>query len=457
MRKPSFLRQRAFLALAPALLLCGCQVLPQWNARRPGSRAFITPMKCGQEGNRLRLAVKDNIDVQGVVTTAGSQHLAKTKPPAEKDAPCLAGARERGVQIVGKTNLSEFAVSPSGLNEYYGTPRNPFCFWRKRIPGGSSSGSAVAVAGGMADVAFGTDTAGSIRVPAACCGIVGLKTTHGMVPLEGIHPIEPEHLDTVGPLGRDIASTVVGMDLLKEGFVAKYAAAQKARPNAKSIRIGRPHLKGTDPKIDEAIDKALAKAGFQVVPLGEDFATKFEQAKKDGNVMAASGAWISDKKYQYSPGVSLRTKVVILNGRLNYTTKYQGALARRGAWQATLQEAFKKVDFIALPTLQKPPFYIPPTLDAGLLEAQMLQLQNTVAFNYSGNPAVALPVPLSGAGFGITSLQLVGPNNKEAELLNAGRFVENAVRPSNRGSGSYQVLANACPVTTAVLRGEGEE
>src|SRR4030095_4807602 len=98
---------------------------------------------CEYEEGRLRLAVKDNIDVQGVVTTAGSGYLASRGQPADKDAPCLAIARERRVQIIGKTNLSEFAVSPSGLNEYYGTPRNPFCFWRKRIPGGSSSGSAV--------------------------------------------------------------------------------------------------------------------------------------------------------------------------------------------------------------------------------------------------------------------------------------------------------------------------
>jgi amidase len=115
----------------------------------------ITPLKCERERGRLRLAVKDNIDVAGVVTTAGSHYLATHNPPAEKDAPCLEIARERNAQIVAKTNLSEFAISPSGINDYYGTPRNPFCFWRRRIPGGSSSGSAVAVAGGIADVAFG--------------------------------------------------------------------------------------------------------------------------------------------------------------------------------------------------------------------------------------------------------------------------------------------------------------
>ena len=168
--------------------------------------------------------------------------------------------------------MTEFAVSPSGLNEYFGTPVNPVK--RSLIPGGSSSGNAVALASGMADVAIGTDTAGSIRVPAACCGIVGLKTTYGLVPIEGVYPVEPKHLDTVGPMGKDIAHTVQGMELLQEGFAAKYAAAKGAKPSARSIRVGRLKLKGTDPKIDKAIDDALAKTGFQVVELEESLQRK---------------------------------------------------------------------------------------------------------------------------------------------------------------------------------------
>src|SRR4029079_9947134 len=123
------------------------------------------------------------------------------------------------------------------------------------------------VASGMADVAFGTDTAGSIRVPAAWCGVGGLKTTHGFVPMEGVCPIEPEHLDTVGPMGKDIARTVQGMDLLQDGFAALYAAAVAAKPFAQGIRIGRLTLKGTDTTIDSAVNEALAKTGFQVVQL----------------------------------------------------------------------------------------------------------------------------------------------------------------------------------------------
>jgi len=99
----------------------------------------------------------------------------------------------------------------------------------------------------MADVAFGTDSAGSIRVPAACCGIVGLKTTHGLISIEGVYPVEPEHLDTVGPMGKDIASTVQGMDLLQTGFAAKYAAAKAAKPSGRSIRLAASNSKGLIP------------------------------------------------------------------------------------------------------------------------------------------------------------------------------------------------------------------
>jgi len=172
------------------------------------------------------------------------------------------------VQIVGKTNLSEFAVAPSGLNGYYGTPKNPFSKWWGFIPGGSSSGSAVAAADGPVDVAFGTDTAGSVRVPAACCGIVGLKTTFGLVSLNGVLPVEPKHLDTVGPMAKDVDHIVQGMDLLQSGFAARYRRTVAAKPLAKDIRIGRLYLGGTDPRINKAVDDALARAGFRVVPTG---------------------------------------------------------------------------------------------------------------------------------------------------------------------------------------------
>jgi amidase len=403
--------------------------LPSFHPRLTGNRAFIAywpppPTNSSQ----LTLAVKDNIDMKGVVTTAGSRRLARNGAPAERDASCLAIARQRNVQIVGKANLSEFAVAPSGFNEYFGTPSSPLSNSQKLLPGGSSCGSAVAVASGMADVAFGTDTAGSIRVPAAWCGVVGLKTTKGLVPIDGVFPIEPDHLDTVGPMGKDIAHTVQGMDLLQNGFAAQYANAVAAKPTAQTIRIGRLMLKGTDPNIDQAVDQALGKTGFQVVVLDDSVREEWEQAKDDGNTLAASGVWISDKEFLFARGVSARSKSAIRAGRLAFRRGYGEAMSRQAHWQNTLKEIFNKVDFIALPTMQTPPKGIPPNFKIGLIEVIMLKVQNTVAVNYAGNPALALPIPLHDSDVPVTSLQLIGPRLSEAELLNAGRLVEAAVK-----------------------------
>jgi len=420
--------KRLPLAALSLALFSGCSFVPLFTKHLPGDRAFIKQFPAETNDNRLRLAIKDNIDMTGVVTTAGSNFFLLTHQPAKADAACLGIARRRNVQIVGKTNMTEFAVAPSGMNEYFGTPRNPLR--RILIPGGSSSGSAVAVANGEADVAFGTDTAGSIRVPAACCGIVGLKTTFGLVSIKGIYPVEPQHLDTVGPMGKDIAHTAEGMDLLQEGFSAQYAAARAAKPSGRDIRVGRLKLQGTDPEIDAAIDQALAAAGFQIVQLDDQFRQKWDDAKADGNTLAAAGAWISNQGFQLAPAVSARTKAIISLGQINYTTTYRGAVARQGAWQRTLDSVFEKVDLIALPTLQKAPPGLPLlNLRIGLLDAHLLQIQNTVPVNFAGNPALAMPIPISHRfRVPVTSLQLVGPRLAEAQLLNAGRLVEEALK-----------------------------
>jgi amidase len=422
--------QLILVGLSLIVFLDGCAT----PFRRPASvtrnNAFIVYWPAPKQSKQVRLAVKDSIDINGVVTTAGSQYLAKNSPPALHDANCMAISRRRNVQIVGKTNLSEFAVSPSGLNEYFGTPKNRMSRRRRLIPGGSSSGSAVAVQSGMADVAFGTDTAGSVRVPAACCGIVGLKTTFGLVSLKGVFPIEPTHLDTVGPMARDVDHAMRGMDLLQNGFAKRYRTAVANKASAKQIRIGRLYLSGTDPKVDKAVDDALSKAHFKVSVLGQRFKAAWDQAKKDGDTLAAAGAFLNDRKFFGKFGVSAKTEAIIALGQFEYTTNYRNALKRQAKWQYALREVFKKVDFIALPTLQA----LPPTIsifgDTALSEAQMLSLQNTVAVNFAGNPALAVPIPANDKKVPFSSLQLIGPRLSEAELLNAGRLVEAGVNSS---------------------------
>jgi Asp-tRNA(Asn)/Glu-tRNA(Gln) amidotransferase A subunit family amidase len=257
---------------------------------------------------------------------------------------------------------------------------------------------------------------------------VGLKTTFGLVSLKGVLPVDPEHLDTVGPLAKDVDHVVDGMDLLQKGFVARYRRAVATKPLARNIRIGRLYLTGTDPKIDKAVDEALARGHFQVVTLDKDLAAKWNQAKIDGDALAAAGAWINYKNYVGKLGVSGQTDAIIAFGEYQYTTNYRSALRRQVEWQRTLRQAFEKVDFIALPTLQTLPPTIPYFETMASLEAHMLNVQNTVPVNFAGNPALAIPIPLDGTAVPVTSLQLVGPQFSEPELLNAGRLVEESVQ-----------------------------
>jgi amidase len=403
--------------------LSGCAVFESHWPHGSRDHAYIQYWPAPPNDNQIRLAVKDNIDMKGVVTSVGSEYLIKNNPPASKDADCLAIARQRNVRIVGKANLTEFCAAPSGLNDYFGTSKNPFNKHRRLIPGGSSSGSAVAVANGSADVAFGTDTAGSIRVPAACCGVVGLKTTFGLISNKGVFPVEPKHLDTVGPMGKDVADVVQGMDLLQNGFETRYRMATVAKPSAKKIKIGRLYLSGTDPEIDKAVDEALGRAQFQVIKLPRSFRRKWDRATSDGNTVAAAGTWISTRAY-IRRGVRPRTIAAIVLGRVLYPRRYRSALRRREQWQRAIGQIFKKVDFIALPTLQNLPPPIPSVGKVVLIEARVLAMQNTVAVNLAGNPALAIPIPVHDRNVPVTSLQLVGPQLSEATLLNAGRLIE---------------------------------
>jgi amidase len=407
--------------------LSGCAIPNARPTSATRDRAFIEYWPPAKDSKKLRLAVKDLIDMKGVVTTAGSEFLLKHSSPAKEDAKCLAIARQRGVQFVGKTNLSELAVAVSGLNAYFGTPRNPSSKLHL-IPGGSSSGSAVAVANNEADVAFGTDTAGSVRFPAACCGICGLKTTFGSVPLDGVYPIAPTNLDTIGPMARNVAGLVQGMDLLETGFSDQYWRAVAAKRSAQGIRIGRLYIEGTNQDVDRAIDHALRATGFNIVNLSSELTKKWAQAQKDGATVAAVGAWLYDNKYQHQPQVTIRTKAILTLGGIDYKTGYRAALRRRAAWKSALDDAFANVDFIAMPTMQALPPHVPLFGGTVAFEARVLALQNTQAVNLAGVPALAIPVPMSHRFIPVTSLQLVGPDRSEAALLNAGRLVEEAMK-----------------------------
>ncbi|MGI8604888.1 MAG: amidase [Verrucomicrobiales bacterium] len=414
--------RRTFAGFLVIGLCSGCSTLQNRRTDGVKNRAFIVYWPPPEDSKQVRLVVKDLIDMKGMVTTAGSEYLARTGSPAARDADCLKIARTRNVRIVGRTNLAEFGLGASGLNEFFGNPKNPLN--EKLAPGGSSSGSAVAVASGMADVAFGTDTAGSVRIPAAWCGILGLKTTFGLVPLKGVAPLSPDHLDTVGPMAKDIDHLTQGMDLLQSGFAARYKKSAAAKPSARNIKIGRLYVDGTDPAIDKAIDQALALRNFQVIKLDQAFKAKWEQAQKDGKVVALAGGWINDQKYLDKKGVDAKTKAAIKAGELEYPDSYRDALGRKAAWQRALRQVFKKIDFIALPTLKSLPLKVPFFGGSVVFESRVFEMQNTAAVNFAGNPALALPIPVEDKNVPVTSLQLIGPKLSEADLINAGRLIE---------------------------------
>ena len=402
-------------------LLASCGTAPQPGQTR--NLAFISYWGGQNDKPGLRLAVKDLIDMKGMVTSAGSEYLAKNNPPAKRDAACMAIARERDVNIVGKTNLTEFAIGVSGRNAFFGTPVNRLDGKHRFIPGGSSSGSAVAVASGQADVAFGTDTGGSIRVPAACCGVYGLKTTFGLVSTRGVFPISAKHLDTVGPMAKDLPHLVVGMDLLERGFRERYQTAVAASPTAREIRVGRLYFSGTDPVIDEAIDNRLKASGFQVVKLGDRFRDQWMRAKVDGETIATADAWKNDAKYTLHAGIGTTTRATLTKGAVDELVGYDAAVKRKMTWKRSVGRIFRRVDFIVTPTLQVLPPRKPFWPSRSIFELYVLNRQNTMAVNLAGNPALAMPVNIPGSEIP-TSLQLVGPPMSEAQLLNVGRLLQ---------------------------------
>jgi amidase len=368
---------------------------------------FIT--RLDQAGGGLRLAVKDLIDVQGVPTTAGSKAVADRAIPALADAQCLAGARAAGAVIVGKTNLNELAYGASGLNEHFGTPVNPLD--PDLLPGGSSSGSAVAVGAGEADVAYGSDTGGSIRVPAAYCGIAGLKTTHGRVPLGGVWPLSPS-LDTVGPMARDVAGLVAGMALLEPGFAVSAGSA---------VTLGRVRATGEaqDPAIEAALDEALARGGISVAELELD---GWADALTAVYTIMAAEAAVSDGTLMADPlsraglGAGVRDRLA----QAAQVTGEDEEVARQfqREWQAAFDRLFQAAQLLVLPTV---PFFAPPVSNGGKEPHTRL----TAPINLAGLPALALPIPAPGSRLP-ASLQLIGPAGSEELILATGAVLEAA-------------------------------
>lgn len=360
-------------------------------------------LRLDEPGTGPRVAIKDLIDVAGTPTTGACRVKAALAAPAPHDAACLAGLRAADVAVVGKTNLHELAAGGTGINPLYGTPVNPLD--PRRLPGGSSSGSAVAVATGEADIALGTDTAGSVRTPSACCGTVGLKTTWGRVPAEGVWPLAPS-LDTIGPMARDVAGVVAGMALLEPGFASATAA---------SPRIGRVRLPGVDPLVDAAVDRLLSASEIEVVDIE---LPGWRAAEEAGRIVMYHEAWRVDRELYERDAAGLGDDVRdrLEKGRLIPVEAHTAAWSWRIAWRDELAVALGRAPVLAWPTLA----FLAPLLTDPLPDTR----RTNIPVSLAGHPALALPAPTGGPL--PASIQLMGADGTEALLCATGAVLEGA-------------------------------
>ena len=366
----------------------------------------------------LALAIKDNFDEAGIPSAAGCRAYRNRIP--EKDAEAVRRLRDAGAVIVGRTNMHELADGVTSENPWTGPVHNP---WREGFhPGGSSGGSAAAVAAGLVPGALGTDTGGSVRIPASLCGVVGMKPSAGLVPTAGVVPLSLS-LDHVGP----IAASVAGVGMLLEALAgaAGQGMARAAREPAESARLGvLEPMSESDPGVAALFDsscQALRRAGFGITRLRvEGFEKALSiMASIYGPEMAAShAALLSAPAEDISPAL----RADLERGRALPPEKHAQARARAQALAAALDAVFDEVDALVLPTTSYParPFGS---------QGSHVYLQNTCAFNLSGQPAISIPM---GCVQGLpVGLQLVSRRNCDAKLLRLSAAVEAVVVPGS--------------------------
>ena len=367
----------------------------------------------------IPISVKDLVDVAGTATTSGSAVPPRTGVP---DAPIVTRLREAGAIIIGKTNLHEFAFGTTSDETAFGPVRHPKDL--SRSAGGSSAGAAVALLEGMCFASVGTDTGGSIRIPSALCGTVGLKPTSRELPCDGIVPLSTT-LDHVGPMARTVADT----RLLFEAMGGR--PSFDPRPVARGLRFGVPEAYFCD-RLDPAVRSALARARTALTAAGHFVETiAIERAAWIPDVylhiVLPEASWyhalmVEAHPAGYSPGVRLRLEM----GRYVLGEDYVRALHLRDVLRAEVDRAMGRFDALLLPTL---PITAPP-LGAGSVEVDGVQLpvravmlKLTQLFNITGHPAIALPAGTTPDGWPV-SLQLVGHRNETGRLVDVAGAVE---------------------------------
>jgi aspartyl-tRNA(Asn)/glutamyl-tRNA(Gln) amidotransferase subunit A len=350
----------------------------------------------------IRLAVKDLFDTAGVTTTYGSIVFAEHVP--EKSAEAVTRLEEAGYANVGKTNLHEFAYGITSVNPHYGTVPNPS--YPGRMAGGSSGGSAAALAAGLADSALGTDSGGSIRIPAACCGGVGLKPTYGLVSLEGVFPLAPS-FDHAGPMARSVAECTAMMRVLADGFQPMTVESLE------EVEVGVTWLEPADPLIRKRI-----RAASGLFPRRREI--DFPLTEKIGRAFMREVADVHRDlfaEFADSYGDNVRTKV---ERCLTVTdAEYERAVEARDALREQAEAAVEGLDLVLTPTLGS----VAPRLPVDDLEIREATIRFTIPFNALGWPTLALPCGPAEDGLP-ASLQIAGRPGSDALVLAVGELVE---------------------------------
>jgi len=398
------------------------------------ARAAEATLAAGQPAGPLLgvpLAYKDLFDTAGVKTTGGSKILAD-RVPAE-DATVIRRLSEAGAITLGKLNMVEFAYGPEGLNIHYGHPRNPWDAGTHRMAGGSSSGSGVAVAAGLAAGALGSDTGGSIRIPSSLCGLTGIKPTYGRVSRAGVLPLTWS-MDHVGPMTRSAADCAVLLRAMA-GYdpadpttsvlpVPDYAAALTG--DVTGLRVGLLRaffLDGAAPEVRAAVEaaaKALEKAGAVVdeVALTEvRHVAAASFAIMGAEALAYHAPLLRTRAAEYDPDIRRRLEIGVVITGMHYVRGQQV----RALLRAEVDAALAKRDVLLAPTT---PVAAPPvdarqvTLGDGQADVRPALIRFTRPINLSGHPACSVPCGLTREGLPI-GMQFVGRPFDEATVLRA--------------------------------------
>jgi aspartyl-tRNA(Asn)/glutamyl-tRNA(Gln) amidotransferase subunit A len=355
----------------------------------------------------IPLAVKDLFDTAGLVTTYGSIIFAEHLP--ERTAESVARLEAAGYATIGKTNLHEFAYGISSQNPYFGTVPNPVA--PGRLAGGSSGGSAAALAAGLADAALGTDSGGSIRIPAAWCGVVGFKPSHGLVPLDGCFPLAPS-FDHAGPMARSVPECTSMLATLVPDFRARRIESLDG------LELGIAWSQQADPLVQARVEQAgqcFPRARQLELPLPERVASVFmrEVAEVHRDLFREHAA-----RYGENVRIKLERCLAVTDDEL------EEGLRARETYRERCLERLEGVDLLLTPTI---PFVAPPA-DTDELTIRDAAIRFTYPFNVLGWPALAIPCGPAENGLP-ASVQLVGRPGDDALVLAAGEQLEREFAP----------------------------